>query len=250
MDRCPPRGLAISPIHGAVRGDLPAIAERPPVAGDRRVEDSTRIRGRARVARPPDRDPPRPGCDLASVTSEVAALRGRKEAQRILADLLEEIHQVPDPSSSTPGATAGRSPPRTRRTPLPARRRAAAASAGAGARSSPSTPRSRFPSRVQVMVIERVARGATSTSASVACGAEPAGCRPPVNTTGGAPDRGSRPSQASNRSPFPAHRAAERHFVLGMKLCSARARLQRGITRPAVRLLPPAAVPALRAGLR
>jgi hypothetical protein len=34
--------------------------------------------------------------DLGAVTSELAAIRGRKEAQRILTDLLEEIHELPD----------------------------------------------------------------------------------------------------------------------------------------------------------
>jgi hypothetical protein len=34
--------------------------------------------------------------DLGAVTSELAAIRGRKEAERILTDLLEEIHQLPD----------------------------------------------------------------------------------------------------------------------------------------------------------
>jgi hypothetical protein len=33
--------------------------------------------------------------DLGAITSELAAVRGRKEAQRILTDLLEEIHQLP-----------------------------------------------------------------------------------------------------------------------------------------------------------
>jgi hypothetical protein len=34
--------------------------------------------------------------DLGAVTTELAATRGRKEAQRILTDLLEEIHELPD----------------------------------------------------------------------------------------------------------------------------------------------------------
>jgi hypothetical protein len=34
--------------------------------------------------------------DLGAVTSELAAVRGRTEAQRILTDLLEEIHELPD----------------------------------------------------------------------------------------------------------------------------------------------------------
>jgi hypothetical protein len=34
--------------------------------------------------------------DLGAITSELAATRGRKEAQRILTDLLEEIHELPD----------------------------------------------------------------------------------------------------------------------------------------------------------
>jgi hypothetical protein len=34
--------------------------------------------------------------DLGAVTTELAAVRGRKEAQRILTDLLEEIHELPD----------------------------------------------------------------------------------------------------------------------------------------------------------
>jgi hypothetical protein len=34
--------------------------------------------------------------DLGAVTSELAAVRGRKEAERILTDLLDEIHELPD----------------------------------------------------------------------------------------------------------------------------------------------------------
>jgi hypothetical protein len=34
--------------------------------------------------------------DLGAVTTELAAVRGRTEAQRILTDLLEEIHELPD----------------------------------------------------------------------------------------------------------------------------------------------------------
>jgi hypothetical protein len=34
--------------------------------------------------------------ELGAVTSELAAVRGRKEAERILTDLLEEIHELPD----------------------------------------------------------------------------------------------------------------------------------------------------------
>jgi hypothetical protein len=34
--------------------------------------------------------------DLGAVTGELAAVRGRAEAQRILTDLLEEIHELPD----------------------------------------------------------------------------------------------------------------------------------------------------------
>ena len=33
--------------------------------------------------------------DLGAVTSELSVVRGRKEAQRILTDLLEEIHELP-----------------------------------------------------------------------------------------------------------------------------------------------------------
>jgi hypothetical protein len=34
--------------------------------------------------------------DLGAVTSELAAIRGRQQAQRILDDLIEEIHELPD----------------------------------------------------------------------------------------------------------------------------------------------------------
>jgi hypothetical protein len=34
--------------------------------------------------------------DLGAVTSELAAVRARTEAQRILTDLLDEIHELPD----------------------------------------------------------------------------------------------------------------------------------------------------------
>jgi len=33
--------------------------------------------------------------DLGAVTTELAAVRGRKKAQRILTDLLEEIQELP-----------------------------------------------------------------------------------------------------------------------------------------------------------
>jgi hypothetical protein len=34
--------------------------------------------------------------DLGAVTTDLAATRGRQEAQRILTDLLEEVHELPD----------------------------------------------------------------------------------------------------------------------------------------------------------
>jgi len=36
-----------------------------------------------------------PWNDLGAVTTELTATRGRQEAQRILTDLLEEIHELP-----------------------------------------------------------------------------------------------------------------------------------------------------------
>ena len=54
-----------------------------------------------RAARPPDRDP-KALDDLGAVTTELSATRGRKEAQRILTDLLEEIHELPDALASQP----------------------------------------------------------------------------------------------------------------------------------------------------
>jgi hypothetical protein len=34
--------------------------------------------------------------DLGAITTELAAVRGRQEAQRILTDLLDEIQELPD----------------------------------------------------------------------------------------------------------------------------------------------------------
>jgi hypothetical protein len=39
--------------------------------------------------------------DLGAVTTELSATRGRQEAQRILTDLLEEIHELPDALAAT-----------------------------------------------------------------------------------------------------------------------------------------------------
>jgi hypothetical protein len=114
----PGRAVVDSTVNLAVHGllapplalDAPAGPDdhqpSPPVASDRRVDDVDQD--------PDDEDDPledpeavhelhdrlieirRALDDLGAVTTELSAIRGRKEAQRILTDLLEEIHELPD----------------------------------------------------------------------------------------------------------------------------------------------------------
>jgi hypothetical protein len=97
------RGLLAPPPTLDAAAALPAGHERPPATGDTSVddedldeddpdEDSEAVHelhdGLIEIRRALD--------DLGAVTTELAATRGRNEAQRILTHLLEEIHQLPD----------------------------------------------------------------------------------------------------------------------------------------------------------
>jgi hypothetical protein len=53
--------------------------------------------------------------DLGAVTSELTATRGRHEAKRILADLIEEIQKLPDALAAAIASQLIDPPPRERR---------------------------------------------------------------------------------------------------------------------------------------
>jgi hypothetical protein len=95
----PPPMLEVPPA-------LPAHQDDPSVGGDSGVDE---LVDEDLDDQDPDEDPEavhelhdrlieirRALDDLGAVTSELAAVRGRKEAERILTDLLEEIHELPD----------------------------------------------------------------------------------------------------------------------------------------------------------
>jgi hypothetical protein len=111
----PGRAVVDTTVNLAVRGmlappptlDAPADHEPAPTARDQAVNDV--IAQALDEDDDPDEDPEavhelhdrlieirRALDDLGAITSELAAVRGRKEAERILTDLLEEIHQLPD----------------------------------------------------------------------------------------------------------------------------------------------------------
>jgi len=108
----PGRAVVDTTVNLAVRGlltppatiDAPtADHEKPPDASSSTVDDVDQDDDN------PDEDPEavhelhdrlieirRALDDLGAVTTELAATRGQKEAQRILTDLLDEIHELPD----------------------------------------------------------------------------------------------------------------------------------------------------------
>jgi hypothetical protein len=112
----PGRAVADSTVNLAVHGLLtppPALEahaeghEPPPAAGDKAVDvddqeldedDDDPLEDPEAVHELHDRliEIRRALDDLGAITSELAATRGRKEAQRILTDLLEEIQELPD----------------------------------------------------------------------------------------------------------------------------------------------------------
>jgi hypothetical protein len=101
------RGMLTPPVELEVPAALPAHQQHPPAGGgDTPVDD---VVDEDLDDNDPDEDPEavhelhdrlieirRALDDLGAVTSELAAVRGRREAERILTDLLEEIQQLPD----------------------------------------------------------------------------------------------------------------------------------------------------------
>jgi hypothetical protein len=112
----PGRAVVDSTVNLAVHGlltpppalDTPAEAHEPspPAAGEKPVdvvdqdldEDDDPLEDPEAVHELHDRliEIRRVLDDLGAITTELAATRGRKEAQRILTDLLEEIQELPD----------------------------------------------------------------------------------------------------------------------------------------------------------
>jgi hypothetical protein len=101
------RGMLTPPIVLEPPAALSAHQQPTPVVGDQAVDDV--VDEELDDDENPDEDPEavqelhdrlieirRALDDLGAVTSELAAVRGRKEAERILTDLLEEIQQLPD----------------------------------------------------------------------------------------------------------------------------------------------------------
>jgi len=116
----PGRSIVDTSVNLAVHGLLtPAPASldaatvlpgghEPPPAGDKPVDDID-VDEDLDDDEDPDEDPEavhelhdrlieirRALDDLGAVTAELAVVRGRTEAQRILTDLLDEIHELPD----------------------------------------------------------------------------------------------------------------------------------------------------------
>ena len=93
-------GLLAPPALGAVseghEPSPPAAGDRPVDIGDQEPDDP--LEDPEAVHELHDRliEIRRVLDDLGAVTTELAAVRGRKEAQRILTDLLEEIQELPD----------------------------------------------------------------------------------------------------------------------------------------------------------
>jgi hypothetical protein len=100
------RGLLTPPIELQTPAALPAHQEPPPAGRDTPVDD---VADEDLDDEDPDEDPEavhelhdrlieirRALDDLGAVTTELAVVRGRTEAQRILTDLLDEIHELPD----------------------------------------------------------------------------------------------------------------------------------------------------------
>jgi hypothetical protein len=109
----PGRAVVDTTVNLAIRGlltpapaldipaALPAVHQQPPAEGNPPVDDVDED--------DPDEDPEavhelhdrlieirRVLDDLGAITTELTAVRGRTEAQRILTDLLDEIHELPD----------------------------------------------------------------------------------------------------------------------------------------------------------
>jgi hypothetical protein len=96
------RGMLIPPVQLQPPDALPTGHEQPPAGVDQTVDEDLDDDD-------PDEDPEavhelhdrlieirRALDDLGAVTTELSAVRGRSEAQRILTDLLDEIHELPD----------------------------------------------------------------------------------------------------------------------------------------------------------
>jgi hypothetical protein len=103
------RGMLTPPPTLAAPAALTAHHEPAPTAGDGDDVVDERVDEDLDDPEDPDEDPEavhelhdrlieirRALDDLGAITSELAAVRGRKEAERILTDLLEEIHELPD----------------------------------------------------------------------------------------------------------------------------------------------------------
>ena len=98
-------GLLAPPPTFEAPAALPAVHDQPAAAGDKAVdvddqdpeEDDDPLEDPEAVHELHDRliEIRRALDDLGAVTTELAATRGRQEAQRILTDLLEEIHELP-----------------------------------------------------------------------------------------------------------------------------------------------------------
>jgi hypothetical protein len=99
-------GMLTPPVELQAPAALPAGHERPPATGDQAVDE---LVDDDLDDEDPDEDPEavhelhdrlieirRALDDLGAITTELAATRGRKEARRILTDLLDEIHELPD----------------------------------------------------------------------------------------------------------------------------------------------------------
>jgi hypothetical protein len=99
------RGMLTPPVELQAPAALPAGHERPPGADNETIDDDVD----QELDDNPDEDPEavhelhdrlievrRALDDLGAISTELAATRGRQEAQRILTDLLEEVHELPD----------------------------------------------------------------------------------------------------------------------------------------------------------
>jgi hypothetical protein len=93
------RGMLTPPPTLQTPAALPAAHVPPPAAaGDQAIDEDDPDEDPEAVHELHDRviDIRRALDDLGAVTSELAAVRGRNEAERILTDLLDEIHGLPD----------------------------------------------------------------------------------------------------------------------------------------------------------
>jgi hypothetical protein len=127
----PGRAVVDTTVNLAVRGLLtpPAVLDAPGAGQETPAGDQDDV-GRPveeDEADDPDEDPEavhelhdrlieirRALDDLGAVTSELAATRGRQEAKRILDDLIEEIHELPDALAAAIASQLIDPPPRER----------------------------------------------------------------------------------------------------------------------------------------